>query len=137
MVTDAKAYRSLNRTILLLMVCGLAACLLLLCLRPWLPHNLLTCASIRFLGIPCPLCGVTRGLVAIFTGHLDEASRLNVLTPPIVALIAAEFIGRGLAAVIPVPARLLQRIVRTDAAMHATLAGLYLVYSVWYYVRAF
>jgi len=32
-------------------------------------------------GIPCPLCGLTRGLFAFAKGHWSEAVHFNALTP--------------------------------------------------------
>ena len=38
------------------------------------------CPLRRFLGIPCPTCGTTRVVVALFGGNVREALALNPLT---------------------------------------------------------
>lgn len=38
------------------------------------------CPLRRFLGIPCPTCGTTRAIAALFRGSVSEALALNPLT---------------------------------------------------------
>jgi hypothetical protein len=44
------------------------------------------CMSRRALGIPCPFCGVTRGVSLCLRGHPVEASAYNPLTVPVFVL---------------------------------------------------
>lgn len=42
------------------------------------------CLFKRFFDIPCPGCGISRGVSAIFRGHFIEALRYNLLSYPVV-----------------------------------------------------
>lgn len=42
-------------------------------------------------GHPCPLCGLTRAMVAIAAGHWADALRLNALTPLALLMVAVLF----------------------------------------------
>lgn len=41
------------------------------------------CIFKHLTGIPCPGCGISRGLAAIFTGHFVKACQYNLLSYPI------------------------------------------------------
>jgi hypothetical protein len=42
-------------------------------------------------GIPCPLCGLTRGLFALVKGHFTQAVHFNALTPLGFAMVFSLF----------------------------------------------
>ncbi|HVN03122.1 MAG TPA: DUF2752 domain-containing protein [Bryobacteraceae bacterium] len=42
-------------------------------------------------GLPCPLCGLTRGLFALAKGHWREALRFNALSPLGLLMLFALF----------------------------------------------
>jgi hypothetical protein len=42
-------------------------------------------------GIPCPLCGLTRGLFALAKGHWTQAIHFNALTPLGFAMLFSLF----------------------------------------------
>ncbi|MDT7541090.1 MAG: hypothetical protein QOE33_994 [Acidobacteriota bacterium] len=43
------------------------------------------CLFQRAFGVPCPLCGMTRGVLLTLDGHLGDALRLNPAAPLLVA----------------------------------------------------
>jgi hypothetical protein len=43
------------------------------------------CLFRRAFGIPCPICGMTRGVLLTLDGHLGDALRLNPAAPLLVA----------------------------------------------------
>jgi hypothetical protein len=70
------------------LVGGLGAAGLAL-LATWTPPDDATmsiCLTRRALGLPCPGCGVTRGLAYLLQGHLARAMELHPLAP----LVAAD-----------------------------------------------
>jgi Protein of unknown function (DUF2752) len=57
---------------------GAAAMLGLAVVWPHLPvHPPLACPLRSITGIPCPLCGMTRAVVALVHGHVVESLRFN------------------------------------------------------------
>ena len=127
-------YRRLNRTALgVIAFCLVLSFLLRLVgeLIPWLPTR---CASMAWLGRPCPLCGLTRGVGSLLCGRLGEAQAWNPLSLPLFAMLAAEVVGRIAALRRPPDGPALERITRIDLRMHVTLAVLYLLYCAWFYV---
>lgn len=67
------------------------------------------CLLRQAVGLPCPLCGMTRGVSLCLRGHFDEASLFNPLAGPILVLAvvlalkwAIEFAsGRRFAVLLP------------------------------------
>lgn len=47
------------------------------------------CLLRRAVGLPCPLCGMTRGVALCLRGHPIEASLFNPLTLPVLVLAVA------------------------------------------------
>jgi len=45
------------------------------------------CPFLWLTGIPCPLCGLTRGFFAFAKGHWSEAIHFNALTPLAFAMV--------------------------------------------------
>ena len=60
------------------------------------------CPLRRFLGIPCPTCGTTRAVAALFRGNVREALALNPLTATLLCigppLLGVHALVRGVAA---------------------------------------
>ncbi|MGH7226554.1 MAG: DUF2752 domain-containing protein, partial [Gemmataceae bacterium] len=44
------------------------------------------CLLRQTVGLPCPLCGMTRGVALCLRGRFDEASRFNPLAGPVLVL---------------------------------------------------
>jgi Protein of unknown function (DUF2752) len=53
------------------------------------------CPLRHLTGIPCPMCGLTRGFIQLAHGHLVEAIALNPLTPAFFVLFAIRFLKDG------------------------------------------
>jgi hypothetical protein len=72
------------------------------------PHSLSVtrlippCLFKRLTGLPCPGCGLTRGLVCMAHGDVAGAALLN----PLALLLFPAFVALALAAVLPAPLRL-------------------------------
>jgi hypothetical protein len=61
---------------------------------PRLPlHPPLACPLRALTGVPCPLCGMTRSVVAAMHGHLLESLRFNPAGILVVLLAVAMFTG--------------------------------------------
>jgi hypothetical protein len=61
---------------------------------PWLPlHPPLACPLRTLTGVPCPLCGMTRAVVAAMHGHLLESLRFNPAGLLVVAFALALLAG--------------------------------------------
>lgn len=72
---------------------GAAAMLGLALVWPQLPvHPPMACPLRTITGVPCPLCGMTRSVVALVHGHLVESLRFNP-AGIVVALLALALIG--------------------------------------------
>jgi hypothetical protein len=118
--------RRVDRTqrLLQLVLAGLA----LLLLSLWDPVGTpgpVICGARRAFGIPCPFCGVTRGVSMCLRGRPVEASALNPLTVPFFA------IGLGLMALWTfeylADVRVTLRFSKRVRAVVYTLAGLVLL----------
>ena len=60
----------------------------------WLPLDVVPRCPLRSLtGVPCPLCGSTRGVVAAVHGHLGHALALNPASLLVLALAAMLVLG--------------------------------------------
>ncbi len=59
---------------------------------PWL-HSILShlCLFHWVTGLDCPLCGMTRAMLALARGHWREAIRYNALSPLGAAMLATLF----------------------------------------------
>jgi len=63
----------------------------------WTPVDVVPPCPLRTLtGIPCPLCGSTRGVVAAVHGHLGHALTLNPASLLVLALAAMLALGWAL-----------------------------------------
>ena len=47
----------------------------------WNPPALPVCGFRWLTGLPCPLCGLTRGMFALAKGHVGEALHWHALSP--------------------------------------------------------
>lgn len=62
---------------------------------PLLPvHPPSTCPLLTLTGIPCPLCGMTRAVVAAEHGHWLASLRFNPLGIPLVVGVIALLVAR-------------------------------------------
>ena len=60
----------------------------------WLPVDVVPRCPLRTLtGVPCPLCGSTRGVIAAVHGHLGHALELNPASLLVLALAAMLVLG--------------------------------------------
>jgi hypothetical protein len=76
---------------------GAAAMLGFAVVWPRLPvHPPIACPLRSITGIPCPLCGMTRAVVAATHGHLLESLRFNPAGILVVLLALALLAGRRL-----------------------------------------
>ncbi len=55
-----------------------------------MPHSIFShlCLFHRWTGLDCPLCGLTRAMLALAQGHWQAALRYNALTPMALAMLA-------------------------------------------------
>ena len=108
----------------------LAACLLLV-LANLAGISLLQCNFQTVTGLPCPGCGMTRGMAALLRGHFQEAWRWHPFTP----LLALSGVVVLLATGLPEPWRfrliaLIESIERRTGIVLVAGIGL-IVYGVW------
>lgn len=68
---------------------GLAVLGILLSYTPPAVPRFRLCGFYWLTGIPCPLCGLTRGLFALAKGHWRQAVGFNALTPLAGAMLAS------------------------------------------------
>ena len=50
------------------------------------------CAMQRWVGVPCPGCGVTRGVVALLQGRFGDAYAANPAAPLVVAFLIGQLV---------------------------------------------
>jgi hypothetical protein len=65
---------------------GLALPFLFPFIRQWIPQAVPVCAFRSLFDLPCPLCGLTRGLGALCRGDWIGALRWNALVVPLAIL---------------------------------------------------
>jgi hypothetical protein len=122
-------YRNVNVAGLCLALFGLALPAIRPLLIGALPERWMECASPRWFGRPCPLCGLTRGVGALLSGDTRAASEWNPLAIPVLAWLAAEIVYRVAMLAVerrrPIP----RVVMRADLALHAVLAAAYLAYA--------
>jgi len=129
-----RRYRSLNRTVLGLIVLCLALSVFISVLGstiPWMPTQ---CGSLAWLALPCPLCGLTRGFASILNGDLATAQRWNPASLILFGWLMLEVVCRLAALCIRDWKGRLPEIIRRDIKIHKALAGLYLGYGVYFYL---
>lgn len=91
-------------TLGILLMLGLAACVVLLAVPPgsqhakWLPR----CMFHQLTGLYCPGCGATRALSAMLHGDIKSSLHNNLLLFPLLALIALMIIKPGISLKRPV-----------------------------------
>jgi len=107
-----------------LLVCGAA----LLLFRIWelpadpRPH---ACGFLALTGLPCPLCGLTRGLCSLAKGRWHDAIRFHALSPLVFILIAGAPLTNAVRAIAPLP-----RLGEAERARcFLVLAALFLAYG--------
>lgn len=128
MPPEPGAYRALNRTLVGLILAGLAWSMTLLACARHLPPRATLSWSQLLLGMPCPLCGMTRGLTDLARGDVASALAHNPLALTAAVLIVLELAYR-LAAGTTSGARRLLRWGRLDGWLHAWGAVAYSLYA--------
>ena len=102
-----------------------AACLV--ALVAWTPPDdasMSLCLTRRILGLPCPGCGLTRGVAHLLHGNLAKAMTFHPLAPLVAADAAAGwglwgFVLYGLAS--PPPARAVRLVLLAQLAVFVAL----------------
>ncbi len=124
------AHRAVNISLLAGATYGLILPFLAQRLAILMPSLFGSCASLRIFGMPCPLCGLTRGIGAIIMrGDVIAATTLNVLSVPVLVLILCEVVYRIAALCVASSHHQLKRVVNTDCRVHLALLASYLVYA--------
>jgi len=130
-----RSYVTLNRLLVLAFVLCLAWPFLVAALGACLKIDLFVCGSIRLFGRPCPMCGLTRGALAVVRGEFGQASAYNILTLPLSLLILVELLARGMIAAGTLRHDQLLRIIAVDRNVHTALFVLYLLYALVFVIR--
>jgi hypothetical protein len=65
---------------------------------PHLPSPGTVCPLRRFTGVPCPMCGMTTGVVATVYGHFGAAVSANPAAPLLVAFVLFAWGARAIKA---------------------------------------
>ena len=60
---------------------------------PLLPDHGVVCPLRRFTGVPCPLCGMTTGVVRTVHGRVADAFAANPAAPLLVLLVVAAWVA--------------------------------------------
>jgi hypothetical protein len=117
-------------TLLVLALAALAGAWAWIELSPILPLGLGTCFSVRLLGQPCPMCGLTRGLHAVWQGNLTSARAFHPLSLSVFILLVTE----GLFRIVLLTARFSperwKQLARADFLVHAALGSAYFGYAI-------
>ena len=134
-LTDAaRNYRTANRLLLAVVAFCLVAPFALIPVNSLFPRALTTCLSLRLFHRACPMCGLTRGMHALMTGHLGEAVRFNILTVPLFLFLIAELGFRTYASVATVSEGRRDRFLRTDLRVHRWLGFAYVGYAIGFLI---
>lgn len=99
----------------------------------FLPGSLTTCASLRVLGRPCPLCGLTTGILAWFSGDWSRADSCHPFALIAAPAFVVQLLYRGILSFVHIPSTILSVLRRWDGRIHLAAAIVYLVYAVWFY----
>ena len=94
------------------------------------PLDLGACFSMRFFGRPCPMCGLTRGLHAVWQGDLAAARTFHPLSLAVFVVLVAEVFFRLALLLARCTPRVWKSIARADVLMHAALASAYCGYAI-------
>lgn len=97
---------------------------------PETASHLFACASMQLFGRPCPMCGLTRGLHAVWQGNLTAASEFNPLSLAVFIFLIAEAGFRTFMLLASCRPAAWKSIARTDVLVHAALVSAYLGYAI-------
>lgn len=129
-----RRYRALNKSALgLIALCLLLSVFLSLMgtTAPWYPTR---CGSLAWFGIPCPLCGLTRGFTAIIFSDIAAAQQWNRLSLPLFGLLVVEVVYRIVALSKGDWHGRLAVVMKRDLQVHAVLVAVYLAYCARFYL---
>jgi|GEM_PF-5395021 hypothetical protein len=121
---NAFDYRYLNRWLLGCLVAGLAWWFVLAMDLLGLPAEMTTCGSIRMLGRPCALCGMTRAVASLLAGDPGGAHRYNPAVIPLAIVMLLEVVARLVLAIRRVPDAYRANVMRLDRATHVAVVVL-------------
>ncbi len=125
----ARLYRTANAAVLGLMLYGLALPFVFPALGDYLPAGALTCPLLRWTGLPCPMCGLTRGLRHLLTGSHTRAAALSPLSVFTLVFAVSEIAYRTWALIARPGGRLAIRLIRSDVFLHTVLVAGYFIYT--------
>lgn len=95
----------------------------------WLPFGLGRCPFMSLFHQPCPSCGLTRGIHAIWAGRWADAVEFNIMAPAVFAVLVAEVVWR-IALLRWKRRRVTPRWIDTwDTQIHLALAAAYIAYG--------
>jgi hypothetical protein len=106
----------------------LISTLIILLLVPLVPHVPHFCLMKKFLGIPCPGCGISHSVMAAFRLDMAKAWFANPAGIGVALLFAFQIIARPLAIVQPQAARIVSSISRYGSNFSVVL-----LFAVWAY----
>jgi hypothetical protein len=92
-------------------------------------HCGMPCGFHAMTGLPCPGCGLTRSVMALFQGHVTDSFLLHPFGPPLLAALIVALV----AGVLPAPARhrLARAIETVEAKTGITLLALVVFMLMW------
>ena len=106
----------------------LISTLLILLFVPMIPHVPHLCLMKKFLGIPCPGCGISHSLMAAFRFDLTKAWFANSAGIAIALLFCYQIVARPVAIALPQAARLV-----TSISHYGSNITVVLLFLVWGY----
>ena len=108
----------------------LISTLLILLFVPIIPHVPHFCLMQKFLGIPCPGCGISHSLMAAFRIDLTEACAANPAGIAIALLFCYQMVARPVAIALPRSAELVSSISRYGSNFSVIVLFLVWIYRV-------
>jgi hypothetical protein len=106
----------------------LISTLLILLFVPMIPHVPHLCLMKKFLGIPCPGCGISHSLMAAFSIDLGKAWVANPAGIAVALLFCYQIVARPVAIALPRVAELVSSISR-----YGSNFSVILLFVVWAY----
>jgi len=130
-----RSYQITNIVVLGLSVYCLAFPFLMSRFGDCLPAFFTNCPSRLIWNQPCPLCGISRGLLALSRLDISAASAYNPLTLSLVFFAAGEIAFRSTVLLGRFRESLLHRVARFDLLFHLLAGAFYLGYAGFFVAR--